>query len=429
MLNTEKSRSLYQKAQHYLVGGVNSPVRAFRSVGGTPLFIDHGEKSRITDVDGNEYVDYVGSYGPLILGHNNPVITEALTQALSDGISFGASTEKEIVLAQLINEAFPSIELVRFVNSGTEAVMSAIRLARAYTGKFKIIKFAGCYHGHSDFLLAQAGSGLATLSLPGSAGVPENTVADTIIAPFNDIEYVENLFEIWSGQIAAVIIEPVPGNMGVVLPENNFLRQLRDLTYKNESLLIMDEVMSGFRQHFGGAQQYFGVEGDLTCLGKIIGGGLPVGAYGGRRDIMSLIAPLGPVYQAGTLSGNPLSMAAGIAALTYLKENDVYTRINSYTTRLAAGLISLAEEINLPLQLSVFGSMFTPFLNKEKVIDYTTAKKSDTVKFAAMFWKLLENGVFPPPSQFEAWFVSSSMDDEDLQMTLRAFEKAFQEIA
>jgi glutamate-1-semialdehyde 2,1-aminomutase len=317
------------------------------------------------------------------------------------------------------------MEMVRFVNSGTEAVMSAIRLARAYTRKNKIVKFAGCYHGHSDFLLAQAGSGVATLSLPGSAGVPDATVADTLIAPYNDIEFIEQLFETWHGQIAAIIVEPVPGNMGVVLPENDFLRQLRDITYKNESLLIMDEVMSGFRQRFGGAQHYFGVEGDITCLGKIIGGGLPVGAYGGKREIMSMVAPLGPVYQAGTLSGNPLAMAAGVAMLTYLKENDVYTKVNSYTSRLGSELENIASKHKVPLQVPVFGSMFTPFLSAGKITDYECAKKSDTERFAKLFWKLLENGIFPPPSQFEAWFVSAAMGDEELQKTIEAFDRAF----
>lgn len=428
MLNTEKSKALFKEALKHLAGGVNSPVRAFKSVGGSPIFIDRGDAAQIIDVDGNIYIDYVGSYGPLILGHNPPQITEALTEAIKKGTSFGATTEKEIELAVLIQEAFPSMQLLRFVNSGTEAVMSAIRLARGYTKKNKIIKFAGCYHGHSDYLLAQAGSGLATLSLPGSAGVPKNSVEDTLIASYNDIEHVSDLFTEFEGEIAAVIVEPVPGNMGVILPQNNFLRQLRELCYKNEALLITDEVMSGFRERFGGAQHAFDIEGDITCLGKIIGGGLPVGAYGGKKEIMEMVAPLGPVYQAGTLSGNPLAMTAGIEMLKILKEGTVYKHINQYTTQLSQEIINMGQKHSFPLSVNHFGSMFTPFLTDGNVNDYKTACNADTKKFGTFFWKLLENGVYPPPSQFEAWFVSNAMGEKELEKTVKAFDIVLQSV-
>ncbi len=423
-MSYEKSKALFEKASNHLVGGVNSPVRAFKSVGGTPLFIDKGEGAYITDADNNRYIDFVGSYGPLILGHNNPIVHEAIVKALEKGTTFGASTENEIVLAELVKEAFPSIEKVRFVNSGTEAVMSAVRLARAFTKRNKIIKFAGCYHGHSDFLLAAAGSGLLTLSLPGSAGVPETVVADTIIVPYNDINAVAQAFEKYKNEIAAVLIEPVPGNMGLVLPENDFLQKLRELTSANNILLIFDEVMSGFRQCFGGAQTYYNINPDITCLGKIIGGGMPVGAYGARAEIMDMVAPLGPVYQAGTLSGNPIAMAAGIATLRLLKDKNIYKHINSVTALLADGIRNIAQENHIKIQVAVFGSMITPFFNDHKVTDYETAIKSDTEKFARFFWTLIHNGIYPPPSQFETWFVSAQHTEADVQTTLKAFQSA-----
>ena len=425
-MSYEKSKALFEEACKHLVGGVNSPVRAFKSVGGTPLFIKKGEGPYITDADENKYVDFVGSYGPLILGHNDPDVKEATIKALENGTTFGASTENEIVLAELVKEAFPGMEKVRFVNSGTEAVMSAIRLARAFAKKNKIIKFAGCYHGHSDFLLAQAGSGLLTLSLPGSAGVPESVVADTIIVPYNDIEAVAQAFEKHKGQIAAVLIEPVPGNMGLVLPENDFLQKLRELTTSEGILLICDEVMSGFRQSFGGAQHFYEIKPDITCLGKIIGGGMPVGAYGARAEIMDMVAPLGPVYQAGTLSGNPIAMAAGIATLTKLKDKATYKHINNLTGQLAEGMRRIANENHIKMQIAVFGSMITPFFNDQRVTDYASALKSDTEKFAKFFWILIHNGIYPPPSQFETWFVSAKHTEADIDTTLIAFQKAIQ---
>jgi len=423
-MSYEKSKAHFEKASKHLVGGVNSPVRAFKSVGGTPLFIDKGEGAYITDADNNRYIDYVGSYGPLILGHNNPVVHEAIIKALEKGTTFGASTENEIVLAELVKEAYPSMDKVRFVNSGTEAVMSAVRLARAFTKRNKIIKFAGCYHGHSDFLLAAAGSGMLTLSLPGSAGVPENVVADTIIVPYNDIQAVAKAFDKYKDEIAAVLVEPVPGNMGLVLPENDFLRKLRDLTSNNNILLIFDEVMSGFRQCFGGAQAFYQIHPDITCLGKIIGGGMPVGAYGARAEIMDMVAPLGPVYQAGTLSGNPIAMAAGTATLNLLKDKNIYKQINSITALLADGIRNIAQENHINIQVAVFGSMITPFFNDHKVTDYASALKSDTEKFARFFWTLIHNGIYPPPSQFETWFVSASHTEVEVHKTLDAFQKA-----
>ena len=423
-MSYEKSKAHFEKASKHLVGGVNSPVRAFKSVGGTPLFIDKGEGAYITDADNNRYIDYVGSYGPLILGHNNPVVHEAIIKALEKGTTFGASTENEIVLAELVKEAYPSMDKVRFVNSGTEAVMSAVRLARAFTKRNKIIKFAGCYHGHSDFLLAAAGSGMLTLSLPGSAGVPENVVADTIIVPYNDIQAVAKALDKYKDEIAAVLVEPVPGNMGLVLPENDFLRKLRDLTSNNNILLIFDEVMSGFRQCFGGAQAFYQIHPDITCLGKIIGGGMPVGAYGARAEIMDMVAPLGPVYQAGTLSGNPIAMAAGIATLNLLKDKNIYKQINSITALLADGIRNIAQENHINIQVAVFGSMITPFFNDHKVTDYASALKSDTEKFARFFWTLIHNGIYPPPSQFETWFVSASHTEVEVHKTLDAFQKA-----
>ena len=425
-MSYEKSKALFEEACKHLVGGVNSPVRAFKSVGGTPLFIKKGEGAYITDVDDNQYVDFVGSYGPLILGHNDPDVKEATIKAIENGTTFGASTENEIILAGLVKEAFPGIDKVRFVNSGTEAVMSAVRLARAFTKKNKIIKFAGCYHGHSDFLLAQAGSGLLTLSLPGSAGVPENVVADTIIAPYNDFEAVAQALQKYKNEIAAVLVEPVPGNMGLVLPENYFLQKLRELTSSENVLLICDEVMSGFRESFGGAQHYYKIKPDITCLGKIIGGGMPVGAYGARAEIMDMVAPLGPVYQAGTLSGNPIAMAAGIATLTKLKDASIYKHINNLTGQLANGMRRIANEHHVKMQVTVFGSMITPFFNEHRVTDYTTALKSDTEKFAQFFWTMIHNGIYPPPSQFETWFVSAKHSEKEVEITLEAFKKAIQ---
>jgi glutamate-1-semialdehyde 2,1-aminomutase len=427
-MTTAKSQSLFLEAQKHLVGGVNSPVRAFKSVGGQPLFISKGKGAYIYDADGNEYIDYVGSYGPLILGHAHPAVQKAIIKALENGTCFGASSEGEIELAKLVKEAFPSIEMLRFVNSGTEAVMSAIRLARAFTKREKIVKFSGCYHGHSDFLLAEAGSGLMTYGLPASAGVPQKTVQDTLIAPYNDIQFLEELFKKFPEEVAAVIIEPVVGNMGVVLPNENYLAELRELTSRYGILLIFDEVMTGFRKHFGGVQGIYDINPDITCLGKVIGGGMPVGAYGARREIMEMVAPLGPVYQAGTLSGNPIAMAAGIATLNELKIPGLYTAINDNTNQLARGIEKLAAAKNIPMQVAVYGSMITPFFTSEKVTDYTRAKKADTVRFSKFFNLLIEYGIFPPPSQFEAWFVSIAHTGEDIDTTLRIFEQVLERL-
>ena len=423
-----KSQELFNEAQKHLVGGVNSPVRAFKSVGGNPLFISKAKGAYIYDADGKKYIDYVGSYGPMILGHVHPKVLAAIESALKNGFCFGASSEGEIELAKLVKEAFPSIEMVRFVNSGTEAVMSAIRLARGFTKREKIVKFSGCYHGHSDFLLAEAGSGLMTYGLPASAGVPEKTVKDTLIAPYNDIPALKKYFEEFPEEIAAVIIEPVVGNMGVVLPEGNYLKELRELVSQYGALLIFDEVMTGFRKCFGGVQTLYGITPDITCLGKVIGGGMPVGAYGARREIMQMVAPLGPVYQAGTLSGNPIAMAAGIATLNELKRPELYTSLNAVSSRFADGLKSLASRKNIPMQVGKHGSMITPFFTDAKVTNYDCAKKADTVRFAKFFNLILENGVFAPPSQFEAWFISMAHTNKDIDETLDIFDEAMDEL-
>jgi glutamate-1-semialdehyde 2,1-aminomutase len=376
------SEQLFEKAQGLLPGGVSSPVRAFQAVGGTPPFISRGSGSKLHTVDGQELIDYVGSWGPLILGHAHPEVVRAVQEAAARGTSYGAPTEHELELARLVKDAFPSVELVRFVNSGTEATMSALRLARAYTKRDKIVKFAGCYHGHADFLLVQAGSGVMTLGLPGSAGVPQKIVEHTLVAPYNDPDAARALFKEFPEQIAAVIVEPVAGNMGVVPPQEDFLEELRRLTREHGALLVFDEVITGFRVAYRGAQQLYGVEPDLTCLGKVIGGGLPVGAYGGRREIMELVAPLGPVYQAGTLSGNPLAMAAGAATLRELSQPGVYERLDELAARLVQGLQRAVQEADVPLQLNRVGSMLTPFFAEKPVTDYASAQKADPKRYA-----------------------------------------------
>jgi len=424
-MNLSNSEQSHQLALQHLVGGVNSPVRAFNSVGGNPITAKSGKGAYIFDLDDNKYIDYIGSYGPLILGHAHPVINQAIIDTVFTGTTFGTTSQGEIVLAQLVKDAFPAIDKVRFVNSGTEAIMSALRLARAFTNKNKIIKFAGCYHGHSDNLLAQAGSGLATLSLPDSSGVPAAVVQDTLIAEYNNLDSVRQLFELYPDEVAAVIIEPVGGNMGVVSPQSGFLSTLKELCNNNNTLLILDEVMTGFRYHFGGAQAVYNIEADITCLGKIIGGGLPVGAYGARAEIMNMVAPLGPVYQAGTLSGNPLSMASGIALLSLLKENpDWYTSVLKFTSDLKDGFLEISNRKGVAVQVNVHGSMICPFFNEGPVNNYNDAKKSDTNRFKSFFWGLVENGIFIPPSQYEAWFVSMLHSDTELDLTLTAFEKA-----
>ena len=418
----KKSEKLYKKGLVNLVGAVNSPVRAFSSVGGNPLFIKKAKGSKITDVDGNEYVDLVLSYGPMILGHRHKKVQKGVEKALKNGYSFGASTENEIILAKIVCDAFPEMDKVRFVNSGTEAVISGVRLARAFTGKDKIIKFSGCYHGHQDSLLVAAGSGLATLSLPGSKGVPDGAVKNTLIATYNDLESVKKHFEEHT-DIAAVIIEPICGNMGVVIPQNNFLKELKEYLETKGALLIADEVMTGFRSKFGGAQELLGVTADITCLGKVIGGGFPVGAYGARNEIMQEVAPLGGMYQAGTLSGNPIAMAGGIATLTELKKQNPYKKFEETASILEVILIETAKKYNVDLVVNRFGSMMNPFFTKGKVTNFGEAQTSDTKKFAIFFWEMIKNGVFLPPSQFEAWFLSSALKDKDIKIIAEAVDK------
>jgi glutamate-1-semialdehyde 2,1-aminomutase len=421
-MNFKKSQKLYEEGLVHLVGAVNSPVRAFTSVGGNPLFIKKAQGSKITDVDGNKYIDLVLSYGPMVLGHRHKKVQKAITKALKSGYSFGASTENEIILAKIVCDAFPGMDKVRFVNSGTEAVISGVRLARAYTGKDKIIKFAGCYHGHQDSLLVAAGSGLATLSLPGSKGVPEGAVKNTLIATYNDLESVKKHFE-EHDDIAGVIIEPICGNMGVVIPQNNFLIALKEFLQSKGALLIADEVMTGFRSKFGGAQELLGVEADITCLGKVIGGGFPVGAYGARNEIMQEVAPLGGMYQAGTLSGNPIAMAGGISTLTELKRQNPYTQFNETASALENILLETAKKYNVDLVVNRFGSMMNPFFTKGVVTNFEEAQTSDTKKFAIFFWEMIKNGVFLPPSQFEAWFLSSAISEKDIKKITAAVDK------
>ena len=427
-MSFKNSEKLYKKGLQHLVGAVNSPVRAFASVGGNPLFIKKAKGTRITDVDDNDYVDYVLSYGPMILGHRHKKVQRAIDKALKNGYTFGASTKNEIKLAKLVCDAFPGMDKVRFVNSGTEAVLSGIRLARAFTGKDKIIKFAGCYHGHQDALLVAAGSGLATLSMPGSKGVPEGAVKNTLIATYNDIESVKAHFKKHK-DIAGVIIEPVGGNMGVVIPQNNFLKELKELTKANDALLIADEVMTGFRSQFGGAQELFNVEADITCLGKVVGGGFPVGAYGARNEIMEMVAPLGGMYQAGTLSGNPIAMAAGIATLKELKRQDPYQYFEEIGSIIEVILTEKAKEYHVDLTVNRFGSMLNPFFKKGVVTNFGEAQQSDTKKFGVFFWEMIRNGVFLPPSQFEAWFLSSAISEKDLDTTAKAIDKSMRAVS
>ena len=419
----ERSERLYADALDLLPGGVSSPVRAFKAVGGSPLFIDRGEGAHLVDVDGNRYVDYVLSWGPLILGHAHPRVVAALEEALRKGTSFGAPSPRELDLARLIQNAMPSLELVRFVSSGTEATMSAVRVARAFTRRAKVVKFVGCYHGHADFLLVQAGSGVATLGLPDSPGVTPGAVADTLTAPFNDLAALDELFAVHD-DIAAVIVEPVVGNMGLVLPQPGFLQGLRELTAANGALLVFDEVMTGFRVHPGGAQARYGVTPDLTTLGKVIGGGLPVGAYGGRREIMELVAPAGSVYQAGTLSGNPLAMTAGVETLRALAEPGVWDGLERSGARLEAGLRSLGEDV----QVARAGTMFGLFLSGVPVTSWATAELADTNRFAAFHRAMLERGVYLAPSQFEAGFISTEHGDAEIDATIAAARAALSQV-
>jgi glutamate-1-semialdehyde 2,1-aminomutase len=423
----KRSRKLYAEAQRYLPGGVDSPVRAHKAVGATPLFIERGKGSKIFDADGNAYIDYVCSWGPLILGHARPEVVRSLKKAAERGTSFGISTELEIQLAKIIAAAMPSIEMLRFVNSGTEATMTALRLARAFTGCDKIIKFAGGYHGHADGLLTTAGSGLATLDLPDSPGVPASHAQNTLTARYNDLSSVEQVFHRYPKEIAAVIIEPIAANMGVVPPLPDFLNDLRLMTRDYNALLIFDEVITGFRVAYGGAQELYGVTPDLTCLGKIIGGGLPVGAYGGRREIMKMISPIGPVYQAGTLSGNPLAMTAGIETIKLLGRPNVYTQLEKTASQLQDSIRKSAADNGIRLQVARVSSLLTVFFNASAVVDYESARQSDTSRFAEFFRGLLDRGIYWPPSQFEAAFISLAHNDKDIRSTSNAFEEIFRD--
>jgi glutamate-1-semialdehyde 2,1-aminomutase len=427
-VRTENSKTLFKEAQELLPGGVDSPVRAFRAVGGQPLFIDRGQGAYLYDVDGNRYIDYVLSWGPLILGHAHPKVIDSIKQAAEHGTSFGAPSPLEIKLAQRVKEFMPAIDMIRFVNSGTEATMTALRLARAFTKRNKIVKFEGCYHGHADLLLVQAGSGVATLGLPDSPGIPTATTQDTLVARYNDLNSIIELFQQFEGEIAAVIIEPVAGNMGVVPPETGFLEELRRITQEQGTLLIFDEVMTGFRVHPGGAQTLYDIQPDLTTLGKVIGGGLPVGAYGGKHEIMSLIAPSGPVYQAGTLSGNPLAMAAGISTLETLQAPGVWETLIKNSNKLAEGIIAGARKAGISIHLNRVGTMFSTFFTDKRVQDWPTAKTSDTEGFKNFFQGMLHRGIYLAPSQFEAGFMSTAHGDTEIEETIEAAEKTFQEI-
>jgi glutamate-1-semialdehyde 2,1-aminomutase len=428
--NLEQSRKLQKRAEKLIPGGVNSPVRAFRAVGGDPPFIIRGAGSHIWDADQNEYVDYIGSWGPLILGHAAPVVLEALAAAMRNGTSFGASTPAEADLAELVLSAFPHMQKVRFVSSGTEATMSAIRLARAYTKRKYIVKFEGCYHGHADSLLVKAGSGVATLGIPGSAGVPEEFTQFTLALPYNDIDALEEAFKKFKHQIACVIVEPVVGNMGCVPPARGYLEGVRAVTSNDGSLLIFDEVMTGFRLAFGGAQELYTIQPDLTTMGKIIGGGLPVGGYGGPSQIMDLVAPLGPMYQAGTLSGNPLAMAAGYAQLKYLREHrEVYRNLDKLSGELVAGVCAAAKTAGVTMTSNRVGSMFTWFFTSGPVTDWGSAAKSDTEAFGRFFRNMLDQGVYLPPSQYEAAFIGAAHTEADVERTITAAKQAFATVA
>ena len=426
-LHLMRSHALFKEAQKLLPGGVNSPVRAFKGVGGEPIFIDHANGPYLYDVDGQRYLDYVQSWGPMILGHAHPAVVEAVIEASKRGFSFGAPTQAENELAKLVIECVPSLEMVRFVNSGTEATMSALRLARAYTGRKKIVKFSGCYHGHADMLLVQAGSGVATMGLPDSPGVPAETTGNTLVVAFNDSAAVERLFRSYHREIAAIIVEPVAANMGLVLPQPGFLEKLRELCSTYGALLIFDEVMTGFRIAMGGMQERTGILPDLTCLGKIIGGGLPVGAYGGRREVMELVAPAGAMYQAGTLSGNPLAMAAGIATLSELRKAGQFEKLEQKGQLLSEGIARAIDESEVKAQIVRIGALFCLFFTAEPVVDYASAKTSDTARFGRFFWSMLRQGIYLPPSQFEGCFISLALEDEMIEETVKAMRVALGE--
>ncbi|HEV2416684.1 MAG TPA: glutamate-1-semialdehyde 2,1-aminomutase [Terriglobia bacterium] len=426
---TQKSKELYRRAVKLMPGGVNSPVRAFRAVGGEPLFMAAGKGSHIISEDGESYLDYVMSWGPLILGHCHPEVTEAILKQVEKGTSFGAATALEVEMAARITEAFPSVERVRLVNSGTEATLSALRVARGATGREKILKFDGCYHGHSDSLLVKAGSGVATLGLPDSPGVPGALAALTLTAPYNDLAALEQIFDAHGSSLAAAIVEPVAGNMGCVAPRPGFLEALRRLTTKHGTVLIFDEVMTGFRVAYGGAQQLYGISPDMTALGKVIGGGLPVGAYGGKAELMDQVAPAGPIYQAGTLSGNPLAVTAGLKTLEVIRRPGFYEQLESTSATLANGLAAEAKAADIPLTVNRVGSMLTAFFTGSPVTDYASAKRSDTRAFALFFRKMIERGIYLPPSQFEAAFVSSAHSESDVAETIAAAREALKAVA
>ncbi|MFQ5640969.1 MAG: glutamate-1-semialdehyde 2,1-aminomutase [bacterium] len=425
-MKIDTSEKLFERAQNLLPGGVNSPVRAFKAVGGTPLFIERAAGPYVFDVDGNRYVDYVCSWGPMILGHAHASVVEAVQRAIERGTSYGAPTEQEVELADWVVDAVPSIEMVRFVSSGTEAAMSALRLARAFTKRDKIIKFEGCYHGHSDMLLVQAGSGVTTLGLPDSPGVPAPAVADTLVAQFNHLESVQELFAKYPGEIAGVIVEPIAGNMGVVPPKAGFLEGLREITQAHESLLIFDEIITGFRVAYGGAQSIFDILPDLTCLGKIIGGGFPVGAFGGRADIMKLVAPTGPVYQAGTLSGNPVAMTAGLETLKVLKKPQTYERLDSLARQLADGIKKSSASAGVPVFQTRMGSLLGLFFTDQEIFDFQSAKTSNTERYGRFFHQMLQRGSYFAPSQFEAAFVSLAHDEQTIADSLSAIAEVFE---
>jgi glutamate-1-semialdehyde 2,1-aminomutase len=428
-LNVTKSTELLRRAERVIPGGVNSPVRAFRAVGGTPLFISSAAGSNIADVDGNTYTDYVGSWGPMILGHAHHAVIESICRAAERGTSYGAPTEGEIDLAGEVIGAFPSIEMIRFVSSGTEATMSAIRVARGFTGRDLIVKFEGCYHGHTDGLLVKAGSGLATFGTPDSAGIPASVAQNTLVIPYNDVDALQGLFEEKGDLIAAVILEPVAGNMGCVPPSQGYLQAVRRITSRWAALLIFDEVITGFRIAYGGAQELYGVQADLTCLGKIIGGGLPVGAFGGKAEVMKKIAPLGPVYQAGTLSGNPLAVSAGLTTLRLLKEADPYAELDRRSRSLETGLREAALECGAPVMINRVGSMLTAFFTSSPVVDWGTAKQADTAMYGRYFRAMLEEGIYLAPSQFECSFLGLEHTDEVIDKTIKATRNAMSRLA
>lgn len=421
-----KSAAAFERAKKSIPGGVNSPVRAFRSVGGHPIFFERGEGAYVWDIDGNRYIDYVGSWGPLITGHAHPKVLAALADIMKKGTSFGAPTELESEMAELICDIVPSVEMVRMVNSGTEAVLSALRLARAFTKRDKIIKFEGCYHGHADSMLVHAGSGVATLGLPDSPGVSVTVAKDTITVPYNNVEAIKKAFDNYKNEIAAVIIEPVVGNMGCVVPQKGYLEAIRELCTANGTVLIFDEVMTGFRVALGGAQQIYNIKPDLTTMGKVIGGGLPVGAYGGRADIMAMVAPSGPMYQAGTLSGNPLAMIGGYTTLKLLQEPGVYDKLESLSARLSKGIAENFDKLGVKATHNRVGAMFSTFFTDKHVVDYDTAKTSDTALFKKYYWSMLDEGVYMAPSQFEAGFMSLAHTEADIDFTIAASYKALE---